>query len=113
MEATWLDKTPWMLFVAQTRKRAVASIACGCIFVGFSLTGYLYYLYAQGPGPIPRPYPLFLFLISAVALAQILAGFSRLLYENRRMLARVLGVASIALLAAFWTFILVGVIYVL
>ncbi len=113
MEATRLDKAAWSLLAAHTRKRAVASIACGCILIGFSLTYYLYYLYALVPGPGPRPYPLFLVFISAVALAQILAGFSRLLYDNRRTLARALGVASILLLTTFWVFILAGLLYAL
>ncbi len=105
MEANKLNRVVWTLLTTQTRKRAVASMAFGCVLVGFSFTYYLYNIQD------PRPYPLFLVFISSLALAQIVAGTSRLLYNNCTKPARALGLVAIVLLTVFWGFMLAGLIY--
>lgn len=104
MEANWLDKTVWILFATRTRKRAVVVMAFGCAFIIFP---FAYYLYTYGL----LPHPVFLAFITPVALALILAGSSRLLYDDRRTLARLLGLVAIVLVAVFWALILTGFIY--
>jgi hypothetical protein len=95
-EANWLDKTVWTLFATGTRERAVVMTVLG--------GGLIVFAFAFTRFPLP------LIIVGVLPLALILAGISRLLYDSRRTLARLLEAVSLVLLAGFWAFLVVGLI---
>lgn len=95
-EANWLDETVWTLFATRTKGRAVVMAVLGCVLVAFALAF--------------TRFPLPLVMVGVLPLALVSASVSRLLYESRRTLARLLEAVSLVLLAGFWVFLVVTLI---